>query len=100
MTTTELNEKIIENCYGIASYALLEMKMKSFRASDVACCIIYAVRRSMGVMPIWSNELSLLTKTDMKCESFLRALEVFDSVLPPSISIPTPHHHPHPHTHR
>ena len=92
MTTTELNEKIIENCYGIASYTLLEMKMKSFRASDVACCIIYAVRRSMGVMPIWSNELCLLTKTTMKSESFLRALEVFDSVLPPSISIPTPTH--------
>ena len=65
----------------MASFALLESRIKAFKASDVACAILCFVRRALGVVPLWSAELSDLTHTSPSCEGAAAALQAFDLLL-------------------
>ena len=47
-----------------ASTCLLNASLKSFRASDIACAILYMVRRSLDIKPIWREELTRITSND------------------------------------
>lgn len=80
-TCEDLDSRIAEECYAMASFALLESQIKVFKASDVACAILYFVRRALGVVPLWSAELSDLTHTSPSCEGVAAALQVFDQLL-------------------
>ena len=80
-TCAELDTRIGEECYAMASFALLEAHLKPHRASDVSCAILYFVRRALGVVPVWSNELTTLVKTDPHTESVTAVLRAFDYLL-------------------
>ena len=80
-TCAELDTRIAEECYAMASFALLESRIKAFKASDVACAILYFVRRALGVVPLWSAELSDLTHNSPSSEGAAAALQAFDLLL-------------------
>lgn len=65
----------------MASFTLLEAQLKSFKASDVACAILYFVRRALSVIPVWSPELTALTRACPSSEGVVNVLRAFDSLL-------------------
>lgn len=65
----------------MASFSLLQASIKPYKASDIACAILYYVRRALGVVPVWSKELSILTKNDPNNEGVFGAIAEFDSLL-------------------
>lgn len=80
-TCAELDTRIGEECYAMASFAILEAHLKPHRASDVSCAILYFVRRALGVIPVWSSELTALVKTDPHSEGVTAVLKAFDYLL-------------------
>lgn len=62
----ELEVTIAKECYNLSSFCILDTRFKRFLASDVAGAIIYWVRKSLGVTPIWRQELTQLTLSDPK----------------------------------
>lgn len=86
-TIKDLDTKICEECYSLASFCLLEYGFKQYKASDLACGILYYVRKSMGVSPIWCENLTELTKTDPSSDSvvcILNTLDVYFLKQPPT----------------
>ena len=81
LTCSELDSRISEECYAMASFALLEANLKIFKASDIACAILYFVRRALGVVPIWTNEHTMLVRTDPGSDSVTNVLSIFQSLL-------------------
>jgi hypothetical protein len=77
----ELDSRIADECYAMASFTLLEAQLKPFKASDVACAILYFVRRALSVVPVWSPELTALTRTCPTSEGVVNVLRAFDSLL-------------------
>jgi hypothetical protein len=65
----------------MASFSLLQASIKPYKASDIASAILYYVRRALGVIPIWSKDLSILTKNDPSYEGVAGAIAEFDSLL-------------------
>ena len=65
----------------MASFALLEAPLKSHRASDVACGILFFVRRALGVSPVWVPELTALTRTSPNSAEVAAVLDAFDSLM-------------------
>lgn len=81
LTCHDLDRQITEECYAMASFALLEAPLKSHRASDVACGILYFVRRALGVSPLWVPELTALTRTCPNSAEVVAVLDAFDRLL-------------------
>lgn len=81
LTCHDLDRQITEECYAMASFALLEAPLKSHRASDVACGILYFVRRALGVSPVWVPELTALTRTCPSSAEVVAVLDAFDRLL-------------------
>ena len=81
LTCHDLDRQITEECYAMASFALLEAPLKRHRASDVACGILYFVRRALGVSPVWVPELTALTRASPSSAEVVLVLEAFDSLL-------------------
>jgi Cyclin, C-terminal domain len=78
----EMDAEITKGCYALASFALLEVSLKPYRASDIACAILYYVRRSLSITPVWSKELLLLTKSAPDDEGFAIVLEILEDLIP------------------
>lgn len=76
----ELDARIAEDCYCLASIALLEMSVKPFKASDTASAILYFVRQSLKVAPEWTAELSELTRTDPQRDGFKAVYKVLSGL--------------------
>jgi hypothetical protein len=76
----ELDARIAEDCYCLASIALLEMAVKPFKASDTASAILFFVRQSLKVVPVWTAELSELTRTDPQRDGFKAVYKVLSSL--------------------
>jgi len=81
LTTAELDKRITDECYAMASFSLLQASIKPYKASDIACAILYYVRRALGVTPVWSKDLSILSKNDPSYEGVAGAIAEFDSLL-------------------
>jgi hypothetical protein len=81
LTCHDLDRQITEECYAMASFAMLEAPLKSHRASDVACGILYFVRRALGVSPVWVPELTALTRTCPSSAEVVAVLDAFDRLL-------------------
>jgi hypothetical protein len=41
---------------------VLEESMKSYKASDIACAVVYLAREELEVVPLWRKELTSLMK--------------------------------------
>lgn len=80
----EMDAEITKGCYALASFALLEVSLKPYRASDTACAILYYVRRSLNITPVWSQELIYLTKSSPEDEGFAIVLEILEDLVPSS----------------
>ena len=81
LTCHDLDRQITEECYAMASFALLEAPLKRHRASDMACGILYFVRRALGVSPVWVPQLTALTRASPSSAEVVLVLEAFDSLL-------------------
>lgn len=80
VSLSALDARIAEDCYSLASIALLEMSLKPFKASDTAAAIIYYVRRCLKVQPVWSTRLSELTQTDPERDGFKAVYRVLADI--------------------
>ena len=78
-----LDARITEECYLLASVALLECSLKSHRASDIACAIVFYVRKSLCVVPVWNRELTALTRNDMRSDEMKNIFHMLENLLPP-----------------
>jgi hypothetical protein len=77
----ELEERVTEGVYSLAASCLLESNLKVHKASDLACAILFAVRRSLGVEPVWSAEMTALTHESPYSEPVMEALTAMETEL-------------------
>lgn len=78
-----LDARITEECYSLASVALLECSLKSYRASDIASAIVFYARKSLCVVPVWNDELTALTRNDMRSDEMKNMFHMLEKLLPP-----------------
>lgn len=78
-----LDARITDECYSLASVALLESSLKSYKASDIASAIVFYVRKSLCVVPVWTLELTALTRNDMRSEEMKNMHHLLRTLLPP-----------------
>lgn len=78
-----LDARITEECYSLASVALLECSLKSYRASDIASAIVFYTRKSLCVVPVWNHELTALTRNDMRSDEMKNMFHMLENLLPP-----------------
>jgi hypothetical protein len=56
------------------------MAVKPFKASDTASAILFFVRQSLKVVPVWTAELSELTRTDPQRDGFKAVYKVLSGL--------------------
>jgi hypothetical protein len=64
----------------LTSIAFLEVAVKPFKASDTASAMLFFVRQSSKVVPVWTAELSELTRTDPQRDGFKAVYKVLSSL--------------------
>jgi hypothetical protein len=48
LTLDEIEDKVTQGVYTLSSSCMLESDLKPHKASDMACAILFVVRRSLG----------------------------------------------------
>lgn len=72
-----LSEEAMQMC----SASVLDASYKKYRASDVACAIIYVLRRKFKVRPLWRGELEELTLNALDTPETQEILSLLDAQL-------------------
>lgn len=68
----------------LASICMLDFRFKGFKATDIACAIIYHARMEMQIEPAWCEELTELTSCEPSSEGVLDVLsQLYESITPP-----------------
>jgi len=85
-----LNDILSEKAYSIAAACLLNHSFKKFKASDVACAILFFVRRQSKIRPVWRIELSEMTCNDPSNPAVVEVLSLLNDTIPVPIEEQTP----------
>ena len=77
LSRSDLIESLHEKINTLATKCILDIRFKGIQASAIACAILFYVRKSSNIYPIWHEDLSHMTFHDpMSSKSTMKALEL------------------------
>ena len=83
LTRDEIETLITAELYKMASFCLLEISLKSCRASDLATAMLYYIRSALKCVPAWTSDLTTMTLVDPRSPAVGELLATFDRLLTP-----------------
>ena len=77
---------IQSNAFSLATKCILDSRFKGILASATAAAILYYIRNSFGIFPIWRRELTFLTGHDLANDANMQqALLLIDIMMKESL---------------
>lgn len=92
LSTRDFVVSFHKELHDVATMCLLDGSFSKYRASDVSCAIVYAVRRQLNIQPIWSSELTSVTSCDPTslevCEVLISLERIYTPIISNSFMFP------------